>query len=291
MDFIVNEALKVLPEKSRYHRCIADVIKWHKENPTDWKYAWQKAQDNYTDETDCPSEPGGTFRIDAVINGAYIVIGLLYGEGDFERTIDISTRCGQDSDCNPASAAGVLGTMLGYSNIPEKWMPNVREVEDLPFAYTDISLNKASELSFKQALQVIEKNGGKVGKKYVKIKVQEPQAVRYEQSFEGVSLKEIVNVDKHAVNNDVEFTFNGSGIVLSGRLRNRQDGDYKAITDITLDGKPFATVEVGENAYTSQDHIFHAYDLEDGEHSVKIHVRNPRKDKQLWVGRALVYTK
>ena len=291
VDFIVNEALKVLPEKSRYHRCIADVIKWHKENPTDWKYAWQKAQDNYTDETDCPSEPGGTFRIDAVINGAYIVIGLLYGEGDFERTIDISTRCGQDSDCNPASAAGVLGTMLGYSNIPEKWMPNVREVEDLPFAYTDISLNKASELSFKQALQVIEKNGGKVGKDFVKIKVQKPQAVRYEQSFEGISFKEIVPVDQHAYNQDVEFSFNGSGIVLSGRLRNRQDGDYKAVTDITVDGKPFATVEVGENQYTSQDHIFHAYDLEEGDHTVKVHVRNPRGDKQLWVGRAIVYKK
>ncbi|MCO7111845.1 ADP-ribosylglycohydrolase family protein [Bacteroides uniformis] len=46
---------------------------------------------------------------------------MLYGEGDFTKTIDISTRAGQDSDCNPASAAGILGTMIGYSNIPEYW--------------------------------------------------------------------------------------------------------------------------------------------------------------------------
>lgn len=61
------------------------------------------------------------FNIDAVINSAYILIGLLYGEGDFYKTLDISTRCGQDSDCNPASAGGILGTILGYSRIPDYW--------------------------------------------------------------------------------------------------------------------------------------------------------------------------
>ena len=73
------------------------------------------------------------FNIDAVTNSAYILIGLLYGEGDFSKTLDIATRCGQDSDCNPASAGGILGAMLGYDNIPEKWMRNLREVEDMDF--------------------------------------------------------------------------------------------------------------------------------------------------------------
>ena len=49
------------------------------------------------------------------------VLGLLYGEGDFERTIDISTRAGQDSDCNPASSGGIIATMLGYNQLPEKY--------------------------------------------------------------------------------------------------------------------------------------------------------------------------
>ena len=57
----------------------------------------------------------------APANVAFVVLGLLYGKGDFGRTIDISTRCGQDSDCNPSTAGGILGTMLGYSNIPDYW--------------------------------------------------------------------------------------------------------------------------------------------------------------------------
>lgn len=55
--------------------------------------------------------------IDAKINAAYIVLGLLYGNGDFTKTMEISTRAGQDSDCNPSSAGGILGVMLGYSQI------------------------------------------------------------------------------------------------------------------------------------------------------------------------------
>ena len=45
--------------------------------------------------------------------------------------------------------------MLGYSHIPEYWMSNLKEVEDMDFAYTTISLNKAYKMSFDQALQVI----------------------------------------------------------------------------------------------------------------------------------------
>lgn len=52
--------------------------------------------------------------------------------------------------------------MLGYSNIPELWKESLYEVEDIPFAYTEVSLNKLYELSLKQALQVIEQEGGSV---------------------------------------------------------------------------------------------------------------------------------
>ncbi len=54
------------------------------------------------------------FNIDAKLNAAYVVMGLLYGNGDFTRTLEISTRAGQDSDCNPSTAGGVLATMIGY---------------------------------------------------------------------------------------------------------------------------------------------------------------------------------
>ena len=180
---VVSGALGVLNSESRYYRCIRDVIAWHKENPSDWKYAWQKCQENYGDHDACPSEKDSPFRIDAALNGAYVVIGLLYGEEDFGRTMEIATRCGQDSDCNPATAAGILATMQGYSSIGEKWLANLREVEDRDFAYTEISLNDVYEMSFDQAASVIRREGGKVSDGKVKIKTQTPVQVPLEVNF------------------------------------------------------------------------------------------------------------
>ena len=57
------------------------------------------------------------------------------------------------------------------------------EVEDIPFAYTEVSLNKLYELSLKQALQVIEQEGGSVQGEQVVIKTQQPVAVKYEKAF------------------------------------------------------------------------------------------------------------
>lgn len=156
------------------------------------------------------------FNIDAVINSAYILIGLLYGEGDFSKTLDIATRCGQDSDCNPASAGGILGAMLGYDNIPEKWMRNLREVEDMDFAYTDISLNHTYEMSFCQALEVIRRNGGSVGETDVTIACQQPAPVRFEESFEGHYPTERRSIHK-SLPEAGGIEFDGIGAVLTGR--------------------------------------------------------------------------
>lgn len=74
------------------------MLKFYREDPTDWKKAWHKLQDKWEYTDICGA--GIDYNIDAKLNGAYIVIGLLYGEGDVFRTMDISTRCGHDSDCN-----------------------------------------------------------------------------------------------------------------------------------------------------------------------------------------------
>ncbi|UCE46659.1 MAG: ADP-ribosylglycohydrolase family protein, partial [Phycisphaerales bacterium] len=58
----------------------------------------------------------------------YVYMGLLYGDGDFWKTMNVSMRCGRDSDCNPSSAVGILGTALGLKGIPSKW----KILRDLP---------------------------------------------------------------------------------------------------------------------------------------------------------------
>ena len=112
INHIVSEALKAIPAKSDFYKCIKDVIKWHKKYPGDWKSTWFEVQKKWSDDLSCPDGVFRALNIDAKVNAAYIVIGLLYGKGDYGKTMDIATRCGQDSDCNPSNAAGILEQFL-----------------------------------------------------------------------------------------------------------------------------------------------------------------------------------
>ena len=76
--FIVEEALKTIPEQSRYHRCMKDVIAWHKQYPGDWKRTWFECEKKWSSDIGCPDGVFVPFNIDAVTNSAYIRIGLLY---------------------------------------------------------------------------------------------------------------------------------------------------------------------------------------------------------------------
>lgn len=122
---VVQAGLRCIPASSQYHQCISDVLRWYKEYPDDWTRTWHLVNEKYHLNPDyrrfsCTG-PEDPFNIDAKINGAYVVMGLLYGRGDPDRTIIIAMRCGQDSDCNPSTAAGILFTSIGFANLPEKF--------------------------------------------------------------------------------------------------------------------------------------------------------------------------
>ena len=285
--FIVEEALKTIPEQSRYHRCMKDVIAWHKQYPGDWKRTWFECEKKWSSDIGCPDGVFVPFNIDAVTNSAYILIGLLYGEGDFSKTLDIATRCGQDSDCNPASAGGILGAMLGYSKIPEKWMRNLREVEDMEFAYTDISLNRTYKMSFDQALEVIRRNGGSVGETDVTIACQQPVPVRFEQSFEGHYPTERRAIHQSLPEAGV-IEFDGIGAVLTGALR-CPDESYVAEVTFSIDGQPVERVKLPALYRTRRHELFWRYRLPSGPHRITAEWHNPRKDASLQIRALLVY--
>lgn len=157
---VIEAGLACIPDESLYEQCIRDVVRWHAQHPTEWTEAWRKIERKWQDNVDCmPEDP---INIDAKINGAYIVMGMLYGEGDFGKTIEISTRCGQDADCNPSSAAGVLGCMLGFKQIPEQYTSGIAAMADKNFDYTTYSFNTLVPACQRMSEAVIVAAGGAV---------------------------------------------------------------------------------------------------------------------------------
>ena len=161
---IIAAGLKCIPKQSLYHECITDVVRWYKQNPDDWEKTWKLIGAKYHDNPDYrrwTCDPG-KFNIDAKINGAYIIMGLLYGGGDPDKTIIISTRCGQDSDCNPSNAGGVLFTTMGFSNLPERFTSAIDP--EGKFSHTPYNFPKLIAVCAKLARDGVKRSGGSIEK-------------------------------------------------------------------------------------------------------------------------------
>ena len=187
---IVRAGLACIPSGSQYAECIRDVLGWWKANPGDWKAAWGLIEAKYNENLDYRRASCGgakkTFNIDAKINGAYIVMGLLYGERDPDKTVEIATRCGQDSDCNPSSAAGILFTSLGLEAIPDKFTSALNR--ETVFSHTEYSFARLLEVSETLARDAIIRAGGRIsvddsGKETFLIPRKKPQPSPLEQSW------------------------------------------------------------------------------------------------------------
>ncbi|MDQ4139076.1 MAG: ADP-ribosylglycohydrolase family protein [Bacteroidota bacterium] len=284
INYIVKEGLKTIPAKSNYYQCINDVIRWHQQYPNDWKQTWFEVQKKWTSDIGCPEGVYRPFNIDATVNSAYVVIGLLYGNGDFGKTIEIATRCGQDADCNPSSAGGILGTMLGYNKIPAYWKQGLTEAEPLDFKYTTMSLNDVYEIGFKHALQQIERNGGKVTGNNVTIAVQQPQPVKFEQSFAGHYPGNRTSINKD-LKDEYTFNFEGNGFVVTGETAKWDSkSEYVFKTEVYLDGKLLETVELPTSFTGRRYDLFWKYQLPVGKHTVKLKLLNPTTEHtcRLW---------
>lgn len=286
---IVTEALKAISAESHFYKVMSDVITWHKQYPDDWHKTWQAVEDNYDNDLGCPCCVYQPINIDASINCAYILIGLLYGDGDFDKTIDIATRCGQDSDCNPASAGGILGTMIGYSNIPSRWMDNLREVEDMNFAYTDISLNKVYQMSLDQALQIIKREGGAVDGDNITIRLQQPETVRFEKSFENTKAVSRTYYNWQPLDSIDTIQFDGNGFVLRGAVKSNNE-NYVALLEVTVDNQP-SEFRLPADLKRRSDELCWKFELPDSHHTIQINWLNPDDSASIQCESLIVYSK
>ncbi len=316
---IIEYALRSIPAESDYYKIVKDVMLLHKQYPTDWKVAWNELEAKWGNVDICGA--GSTFNIDAKLNGAYIVMGLLYGEGDPYKTMEISTRCGQDSDCNPSNAMAVLGVMKGLKNLPAEMKTGVEAVGDSTFVNTNYSFNKAVENTYNYAIRFIKESGGEVTGKEIKIKNQQPVAPKFEDAFPKLVFDHKISIFdaklwktkgnwityKHKpwnqnetkdqskygekADDELEFTFEGTGVTLMGNWV--RDGGK---ADIYLDGKLHRTVD-SYYFYSNQEHndinLWHAFNLPQGNHTVRVVVKGEKRPEsfgtRLYVTEALIF--
>jgi hypothetical protein len=290
--YIIEQGLKPIPPQSKFYQAITDVIKWHKQYPDDWKKCWFEFEKKHASEKGCPEGVFNAFNIDASVNSAYVIIGLLYGEMDFHKTMDIATRCGQDSDCNPATAAGILGVISGYEKIPNYWIPAIERVEDVEFPYSSLSLNQIYDLSYKHALKMIASNGGEITKKTITIPYQQPKMVPYEESFEGLfPIKELLVRTEH-LDNNIKIDFEGTGIVILGNVKSQcsiAKSTYVAQLEIYIDGVKTDAFPMPYDYIVRKYDIYHNYNILPGKHTIEVKWVNQNPDFRIYFKSYVVY--
>ena len=154
MDEIVEAGVSVIPDNTKFKSLINDVIASYKNGDT-WEECWQMLEKKWAYTDKCI---GGKGNIDAKLNSAYVLMGLLYGECDMAKTIIISCRCGQDSDCNPSSAASILGNFLGAEAIASEYKSGL-DSDGRKFSNTSYTFDEVVELNFKLMKDVLAANG------------------------------------------------------------------------------------------------------------------------------------
>lgn len=265
---IIRSGLQMLPENSRYANVICDVIKWHKENPSDWRTTWRNLENKWNRDL-CPWGALHPLNISAHMNGGYVVLALLYGDGDFEKTTEIATRCGQDSDCNPSTAAGIIGTMLGYNQIPKYLRETFQNYMNIPFLYTEYSLESAAKECHRIASQNIVNHAGKVNNGVFTIQLQK---YAFQKALEN-SFPSLEPVDR--------FEVTDTRLQWKGDWKLKQDPEEPMMTSSTQ-GDSFEIEFVGTGIYVQGDIRYDKgiiqYSL-DGNHVGERDMYHPKKWK------------
>ena len=292
---VVEAGLALMPQGSSYAAIIRDVLAWHAADPTNWKTTWQKIQEKWDVEDSCPDGSLRPFNIDARLNGAYIALGLLYGEGDFARTLEVTTRAGQDSDCNPSNAVGILGVMLGYDRIPDVWKSGIPALKARKFAFTDYAFDDIVASTLRRAEKVVIAAGGEVTADGFRIPPQAPVPPILEQWDMGVPDRIIEAGDAAwqwsdgwttpaarsdgtptrgrvatAAGAEATLRFTGTAITITGRYA--ADGGK---ADVLLDGKPLHGINAWIPERTHDNALWHVYGLDPGPHEVRIKTTMP----------------
>ncbi|ACL69222.1 ADP-ribosylglycohydrolase family protein [Halothermothrix orenii] len=107
----VKMGLAVIPQKSRLARAIRFAINLPRKTE-DWGEAVDILYKKY----------GHYHWVHTINNAALLTAAIVYGKGNYEKTICLAVMGGWDTDCNGATVGSILGTLLGAKRLPDKWI-------------------------------------------------------------------------------------------------------------------------------------------------------------------------
>lgn len=118
---LIEIGLEQIPSDSEYARVIRSVMAFYEAHPSDWRTGYHHLKANFGYDR----YPG---VVHIIPNAGIIALGLLYGEGDFSRSIRIANMGGWDTDCNVGNVGAIMGVALGIEGIDSRWREPINDL-------------------------------------------------------------------------------------------------------------------------------------------------------------------
>lgn len=136
---LLKRAISLIPAKSEYFSVIQGAYQECLKRG-DWLETWGLLEERYQQY----------HWIHAYPNAAAEIVALYYGQGDFDRTLNIICQAGRDTDCNAGQILTVLGAM--GRPIDDKWIkPLGNTVQTYMRRYKSFTIDSLVELTVNSA--------------------------------------------------------------------------------------------------------------------------------------------
>lgn len=139
---VIQTGMAEIPETCRLYKKLTEVLDlYYSKQSFDEVLKWLHQE---FDEKDAHS------WCHTITNAVVVTISLLYGDGDFEKSIGLSMLCGFDTDCNGATVGSIVGLLTGYSGLPEHWIEPVGDLLNTGVSrFAQVSIKDMAERTLK----------------------------------------------------------------------------------------------------------------------------------------------
>ena len=115
---LICRAAEIFGEGTYEREVVDTCFALYEQYPDDWRASCRAAERAVLRKHDRMSDTA--LQLEMNVNNAFVLLGLLYGGGDYEETCKILSLAGYDGDCTAAVGLSILGIIGGMDILPEK---------------------------------------------------------------------------------------------------------------------------------------------------------------------------
>ena len=146
---IIEAGLGQIPAHCRLADAIESILEWH-EVEVDYDTAIYRLHELW-------DENRAHDWCHTISNAMIVTVALMWGEGDYEKTICRAVQACFDTDCNGATVGSIIGIIQGRKNMPSRWVDHIHDT--LHTGVKGYEVVKLADLT-QDSLKIIEKVSG-----------------------------------------------------------------------------------------------------------------------------------